>query len=149
MTWLPCRRITRAEVPPAFRIRGLSASAVICWPDAAVGAGADYSVDFSHLLGCSDRIVAVEAMSSGGVIAWTSVFGTIATIWVQWLCSGQQTATLSVRTAEGSVFATAVSVTVNCAPQLISSNPPAYAPNAFLLGSAIVPDSSGNPLIFG
>lgn len=147
--WMPCQRIARADDPPAFRIRGLAQSAVIFWPKATAGTGADYSIDFSRLMGCSDRIVAVESMCSGGMLAWASVFGPLATIWVQWLCAGQQTATLSVRTAEGSVFTATASVAVNCAPQLIDSNLPTYAPNAFLLGSAIVPDSSGNPLIFG
>ncbi|GBQ90992.1 hypothetical protein GCM10007866_17930 [Gluconobacter albidus] len=88
-------------------------------------------------------------MCSGGMIAWASVFGAVATVWVQWLCSGPQTATISVRTAGGVVFTATASIAVGCAPQLIASTPPAYAPNAFLLGSAIVPDASGNPLIFG
>ncbi|MBS1077852.1 hypothetical protein JK217_08820 [Gluconobacter kondonii] len=149
MTWMPCQRITRVDVPSAFRIRGLAANAVICWPDTTAGSGADYSIDFSHLLGRSDRIVEVEAMCSGGVIAWTSTFGTLATMWVQWLCSGAQTATLSVRTATGAVFTATASIIVRCAPQLIACDAPAYAPNAFFLGSAIVPDASGNPLIFG
>ncbi|MCP1274825.1 hypothetical protein NKW43_14225 [Gluconobacter albidus] len=149
MTWTPCQRITRADVPPAFRIRGLAGSTVICWPDAAAGSGADYSIDFSCLLGCSDRIVAVEAVCSGGVIAWTSMFGVMASVWVQWLCPGPQTATISVRTAEGAVFTATASIMVSCGPQLITCDAPAYAPNAFLLGSAIVPDAFGNPLIFG
>lgn len=149
MIWAPCQRIARADMPPAFRIRGLDARTVICWPDTATGSGSDYSIDFSRLLGCSDRIVAVEAFCTGGMIAWASVFGGLATFWVQWLCSGPQTATVSVRTAEDSVLSATASIMVRCAPQIIAITPPAYAPNAFLLGSAIVPDASGNPLIFG
>ncbi|WP_099286613.1 hypothetical protein [Gluconobacter kondonii] len=149
MTWVPARRILRAEVPRSFQVRGTSPPIWLCWPETSLNESADYSIDFSHLLGRSDRIVEVEAMCSGGVIAWTSTFGTLATMWVQWLCSGAQTATLSVRTATGAVFTATASIIVRCAPQLITCDAPAYAPNAFFLGSAIVPDASGNPLIFG
>lgn len=83
------------------------------------------------------------------MIAWASVFGALATVWVQWLCPGPQTATLSVRTAQGAVFTATASISVRCGPQLIAADVPPYAPNAFLLGSAIVPDAFGNPLIFG
>ncbi|MBF0892214.1 hypothetical protein HKD28_12460 [Gluconobacter sp. LMG 1744] len=149
MKWTPCQRIVQAEVPVSFRVQGVIAPLLLYWPSAYLGSGADYSVDFSFLLGPSDRISVVEAIATGGQLAWSSAFGSRATLWIQWLAAGLQTVTLSVRTALGAVLSVTVSISIICAPALIFPAGPDYAPNAFLLGSAIVPDSSGNPLIFG
>ncbi|KXV65654.1 hypothetical protein [Gluconobacter oxydans] len=149
MTWVPCRRIVRADVPPAFRVRGINAPLLLCWPNAALASGADYGVDFSGLLDRGERIVAAEAQCSGASIAWVSLFGPVVALWTQWSASGSQQVMISVRTSFDVTLDTTVSIMVRPAPSLITPAVPAYAPNAFLLGAAIVPDASGNPLIFG
>ncbi len=149
MIWAPCQRIVRADVPPALRIRGFDARTVIYWPDAALNSAADYSIDFSALICPDDRIVAVEFATAGGQIAWSSIFGPVATAWIMWISPGLQTVTVTVRTTGGQVMTLSISVTVRDTASLMSPAPQPYAPNAFLLGSAIVPDASGNPLIFG
>ena len=148
MTWAPCQRIVRADVPPSFRVRGISAPLLLCWPNAALGSGADYSVDFGPMLCCDDRIVRVGASTTGGTIAWTSVFGTLATLWVQWTTSGPQTVQFSALTANGAPLDVTVSIMVGAA-SLLTAPVPDDAPNAFLLGTAFLPDAAGNSLILG
>ncbi|MBS1103512.1 hypothetical protein JK202_10875 [Gluconobacter sp. Dm-62] len=149
MTWVPCQRVVRADIPLAFRIRGIEASAVICWPDTTLNGSSDYSIDFGALLCCGDRIVEVEFITGGGQIAWSSVFGTLATAWIVWFAPGPQTVVATVRTSSGQVLTVSVGIAVQPIPSLIPPELPPYAPNAFLLGPAIVPDAYGNPLIFG
>lgn len=149
MTWSPCQRIVRADVPPSFQVRGINAPLFLSWPNAALNGSADYSVDFGALICCDDRIVEVEFATTGGQIAWTSIFGALATAWIAWLAPGPQDVIATIRTTRGQVLTVSVSIAVQQTASLISPGLPPYAPNAFRLCSAIVPDASGKPLIFG
>ncbi|AAW62159.1 phage fiber-tail adaptor protein [Gluconobacter oxydans] len=149
MTWAPCRRIVRADVPPAFRVRGINAPLLLCWPNAALNSAADYSLDFAGMLCCGDRIVEAVFEASGNQIAWSSIFGTFATAWIVWLTSGPQTVTVTARTSDGQVFTVSVSVTVQSTASLIAPDLPLLPPNAITLGGVIFPDASGAPLVTG
>ncbi|MFT8978748.1 hypothetical protein [Gluconobacter oxydans] len=149
MIWAPCRRIVRADVPPAFRVRGINAPLLLCWPSAALNSAADYSIDFAGLLCCGDRIVEVVFEASGNQIAWSSIFGTFATAWIVWLTSGAQTVTVTVRTSDGQVFTVSVTVIVQSTTSLIAPRLPLLPPNAITLGGVSFPDASGAPLVTG
>ncbi|MFT8957273.1 MAG: hypothetical protein ABF917_06245 [Gluconobacter oxydans] len=145
----PCRRIVRADVPPAFRVRGINAPLLLCWPPAALNSAADYSIDFAGLLCCGDRIVEAVFAASGNQIAWSSIFGTFATAWIIWLTSGAQTVTVTARTSDGQVFTVSVTVTVQSMASLIAPRLPLLPPNTITLGGVSFPDASGAPLVTG
>ncbi|MFT8346618.1 hypothetical protein [Gluconobacter oxydans] len=149
MIWAPCRRIVRADVPPAFRVRGINAPLLLCWPPTALNSAADYSLDFSGLLCGGDRIVEVVFEASGNQIAWSSIFGTFATAWIVWLTSGLQTVTVTARTSDGQIFTVSVTVIVQSAASLIAPRLPLLPPNAITLGGVSFPDASGAPLVTG
>lgn len=147
MTWSPCRRIVSADVPPAFRVRGIDAPALLCWPNAALGSGADYSVDFSRLLGCDDRIVRSGFSTSGGTIAADTISGSIVTAWISWEVSGWQSVTASVLTASGDSLTVQVSVLVTPLMALIPADLPEVPPNALACGDVFFPDASGQSFL--
>lgn len=149
MTWPPCQRIVRADVPPSFQVRGINAPLFLSWPNAALNGSADYSVDFGALICCDDRIVEVEFATAGGQIAWTSIFGALATAWIAWLAPGPQTVLSTVRTSSGQVLTVSVSIAVQQAASLIAPTIPALPPNAITLGGVSFPDASGAPLVTG
>lgn len=147
MTWTPCQRIVRADVPPAFRIRGIDPCRVLCWPNATLGSGADYSVDFSHLLGCGGRIVRSGFSTSGGTIAADTISGNIVTAWIAWQSSGSQTVTVSVLTAAGDSLTVQVSVLVAPFMALLPAVLPEAPPNALAYGDVFFPDASGQSFL--
>lgn len=149
MTWQPSQRILSSALPPSSRLRGVCPCEVMNWPDALLLSGNDYSADFSDQLAAGDRLVEVVATTSGGTVAWVSIFGTKATAWVQWTGSDVQPIVFEARTAQGASLVSTGYTFVGC---YTTNNPPkipAYAPNAFVTGNVIMPDANGNPLIFG
>ncbi|CAI9119532.1 hypothetical protein [Brytella acorum] len=150
MTWTPCcQRTVSVIVPAAFRLRGLNAPMLLRWPSAAIGASADYSVDFRDLLCDGERIVRAEiSVGDAGSLAWESIFGSCVTGWITWSSVGCQQVSVTAVTSEGVALTCSVGITI-AGTSLITPTPPEYAPNAYVIGDVIVPDADGNPLILG
>ncbi|GFE96592.1 hypothetical protein [Gluconobacter sp. Gdi] len=149
MTWTPCQRIVRADIPPSLRLRGISSDVMLCWPNAALNGAADYSVDFSGLMSCGGKIVETVFAVDGAEIAWSSIFGGVVTAWIKWLSPGLQSVLVTVRTAAGENLTVSVSLNVQTAASLIVPALPAFAPNVLALGGVCFPDASGAPLVTG
>ena len=149
MTWPPCQRVVRADIPPAFRIRGIDALAVICWPDAALNTAADYSIDFSALIEPDDRIVAGSLATDGGLVAWLTNAGPVLTAWIAWDTPGQQTVTATVQTAQDRTLTVCVSIAVTVPGALMAPTLPLFSPNAAQAWGGYVTDADGNILNLG
>lgn len=151
MMWTPTQRALSSALPPLSRLRGVCPCELMAWPDAALLSGNDYSVDFSDQIADGDRIVRVAATprSPGTLVAWVSIFGTKATAWVQWSSSGPQSIAFDALTASGATLNASGYVAVGCSDTGLAPDIPQFAPNAFRTGDVIMPDSNGNPLIFG
>ncbi|MQR99369.1 hypothetical protein [Gluconobacter aidae] len=130
MTWAPCQRIVRADVPPSFRMRGIDTQTLLCWPPVSQGDAGDFSVEFGALLASGDSLSSLEVLTNGGIVSAKGIFGTCVTIWVQWLSPGQQQATVSVQTAWGEVLTVSVTILVNDIPALPEPALPTIAPEA-------------------
>ncbi|MBF0851073.1 hypothetical protein HKD27_09090 [Gluconobacter sp. R75690] len=143
MTWAPCRRIVRADVPFAFRVRGINAPLLLCWPDTFLNGSADYSIDFASQLCCGEVLVDAAFSVSGGSLGWSgkpTYTATIATAWVTWTMAGIQQIEVTVLTSEGRSLSTLVQINVKPIAALLSGGSPSSAPNILTL-----PD--GTPLL--
>jgi len=148
MTWTPCQRIVRADVPPAFRIRGIDPCRVLCWPNAALGSGADYSVDFSAVLCCEDLIREAAFLTTGGTVSWVSVFsGTLATVWITWTVPGAQSIEVTILTASGATITLDISILVRTEGALLNGDPPACPPNTLILSDGTVLETASGAQI--
>lgn len=149
--WSPCRRIVRADVPPVFRVRGINAPLLLCWPNAALGGGADYSVDFSSQISCGDVIVSAAFSVSGGALGWggSPTYTTaMASAWITWSVLGPQTVAVTVLTRGGVSLSAVISIVVVSPAALIAASAPAVAPNVLTLpdGTPLL-STTGRPLL--
>ena len=150
MPWRSCRHRTVSLLPPRdFQVRGLTAPPFLIWPSCSLNESADYNIDFGAILRCDDRIVEVAFATSGGTIAWSSMFGTLATAWISWTVAGSQTVDVTVRTSGGQILTASINIAVQGAVSLISFTEPDLPPNAITLGGVPFPDASGSPLVTG
>lgn len=150
MSFTPQNRIARSDCQPQFRI-GNSGSCIPAWPAAALDAPSDYSVDFSDQLAIGERVVACTfGPPASFVIGWVAIFGSLVTIYGQWIISGLQTVRVSARTDRGQVLNAVVQCSVRANIPLLPPVVLQEAPNALAYGSVFVPDASGlEPLIVG
>lgn len=134
MTWTPCQRIVRADIPPSLRLRGISSDVMLCWPNAALNGAADYSVDFSGQICCDDEIREAAFSVQGGTPAWVSVFGgKLATAWISWTASGPQSVEVTALTASGATLTVRVAIVVLTDAALLPADAQIQPPNTLLL----------------
>lgn len=143
-------RVLCINIYPSLKIRGLNRIVDLTFPDAALNAWHDYSVDFSGIIGDNRSIVEVEISASFSNIAWQTINGnSLITFFAQWTQSGSQSLTVSVRLDDGTTQTVMASIIVSSTASLINANASAFSPNAFLLSSSVfVQDSTqAQPLI--
>ncbi|GBR03084.1 phage fiber-tail adaptor protein [Gluconobacter cerinus] len=136
MTWPPCQRVVRADVPPSFQVRGINAPLFLSWPNAALNGSADYSVDFSAVLCCGETLADVAFSVSGGTLGWSgkpTFTAGIATAWITWVTAGAQTVEVTALTSTGRTVSVTANITVLPVPALLSGKPQAIAPNILTL----------------
>jgi len=125
MTWSPCCRIVQPVNGPALRLRGLAGLVSPSWPASNIGAGADYSVDFSPLLCGGEYVTQCSFGTTGNATqAWTSTFGNVVTAWLTWTTSGLITVPVAVETSLGNVFQVDVTICLSAEAALIAPTPP-------------------------
>jgi len=124
MTWRPSARIVRPGGCATANLRGMALQPLLAWPDSNINGGADYSVDFSRILDCHETIEAFEFGVTGGTVAWTWLFGTIATAYITWTSSGPLTVNVSVASSDGNTYQAAVQIFVSPTACLTPVIPP-------------------------
>lgn len=151
MTVTPCARIVGAAIPPAMRLRGICADALLCWPDTCLNAGADYSVDFSSQLCCDETLANAAFALSGATLGWSgkpTFSGGIASAWINWISTGQKVIQVTVLTSGGRSLS--ANVTINVLPEvaLLSPVSPSVAPNILTLpdGTPLTTDTGSDLL---
>lgn len=147
--WRPSRRIVRIAAASCGSVSSINPPTLLRWPSCALNSSADYSIDFGPLLEEGDRIVVVAFETVAGSVAWSSVFGTLATAWISWKVIGTRVVTASVQTANGQILTANVSITITLPQSLIAPVNPVYAPNAAQAWGAFVTDSAGEILLLG
>ncbi|GAN91477.1 hypothetical protein Gbfr_040_003 [Gluconobacter frateurii M-2] len=148
MTWPPCRRIVRADVPPSFQVRGINAPLFLSWPNAALNGSADYSVDFSGVLCCGDKIQEAAVSAPGGSVVWVTVFaGTLATAWITWTSTGLQSVEVTILTTSGATITVDVSIVVRSESALINGDHAGYPPNALILSDGTLLETAAGAQI--
>ncbi|MDR6182067.1 hypothetical protein [Asaia bogorensis] len=132
MTWRPSARIVRPGGCASAQLRGMALQPLLAWPDSNINGGADYSVDFSGLLGCGEAILSYDFdPGAAGSVAWLSSYGSCVTAYITWLAAGALSVNVAVLSTLGNTYQVTVGVTVSAIPALIPSNPqPAPGPIA-------------------
>lgn len=78
------------------------------------GGGGDYSIDFDRLLSPGEFIISFRFEAGGAAdLAWTNLFGNIATAWMRWKASGTQSVTVCALTSEGNSKQVEVNITIS------------------------------------
>jgi len=85
----------------------------LVWPSSDLKSGGDYSIDFEHLLAPGEFVTAFRFEAGGADLAWTNLFGNIATAWMRWNVSGRQRVTVCALTSEGNTRQVEVSITIS------------------------------------
>ncbi|MBF0858142.1 hypothetical protein HKD24_02810 [Gluconobacter sp. LMG 31484] len=151
MTWAPCQRVVKADVPPSFRVRGISAPVLLCWPGAFLNSAADYSVDFSGQLCCEETLTNAAFAVSGGVIGWSgkpTFTEAIATAWITWVAAGPQSVEVTAVTSGGRTLSAIIQITVLSSNALLAGQDQAVAPNVLTLPDGTrITTAAGNDLL--
>lgn len=126
-TWVPTARIVKAPAPGV----SLPANADMpLWPASWEGAGNDYSVDFTAVLTVGETIeTAVFQSDDDMTVAWTAIFGPVATMWTTWTRPGNITVLVGIRTNYGATYQTRVGITLDSQASVVPPQPPATPGN--------------------
>ncbi|GBR07267.1 hypothetical protein HW511_11985 [Asaia siamensis] len=113
MTWRPSanilRPLTGANVSACPSVRS-----ALVWPPSALNGGGDYSIDFDGILAPGEYIVSfVFDAGNAADQAWTSLFGTIATVWLRWKTSGMSVVTVCALTSHGNTHQVEANIMVS------------------------------------
>ncbi|RUT27334.1 hypothetical protein C0V97_01170 [Asaia sp. W19] len=123
MIWRPSERIVRPFMLANPNLRSVL-QAQLVWPDSNLNGGADYSVDFSEILGPNEAVLSFDFdPGSFGSIAWVSSYGSCVTAYIRWLVAGSITVNVGVLSSLGNTYQIAVSITVSSIPALIPPIP--------------------------
>ncbi|WP_122039604.1 hypothetical protein [Asaia bogorensis] len=127
MTWRPSANILRPVREPAGQGCYPKSHPELVWPPSALNGGGDYSIDFDALLAPGEFISSFRVDAGAGAKqAWTSLFGTIATAWLQWTVPGLQTVTVCALTSLGASLQVDAKICIGARPSLFpASAPPA------------------------
>ncbi|GAB6854156.1 hypothetical protein [Asaia astilbis] len=125
MSWRPSARIVRPGGCATAQLRGMAMHPLLAWPDSNINGGADYSVDFSGLLGPGESVKAFAFdAGSAATLHWTYLSGTTVTAWFRWVQSGATAVTVCVLGSSGATYQAVVSIVVSATPALIAASPP-------------------------
>ena len=124
MTWRPSARIVRPGGCATANLRGMALQPTLAWPDSNINGGADYSVDFSGLLGCGEAVLSFEFdPGASGAIAWVSSYGSIVTAYITWVSSGALSVSVAALSTFGNTYQVEIPISVSSTPALIPSTP--------------------------
>lgn len=124
MTWRPTARIVRPGSCAAAQLRGLALQPLLAWPGSNLNGGADYSVDFSRLLGCGEAVESFDFdPGTAGPISWVSSYGSCVTAHITWTQAGALTVNVGVLSNMGNTYQVAVSINVSATPALVPGKP--------------------------
>ncbi|CDG39653.1 MULTISPECIES: hypothetical protein [Asaia] len=124
MTWRPSARIVRPGGCATANLRGMALQPLLAWPDSNINGGADYSVDFSGVLGCGEAVLSYDFdPGAAGSVAWLSSYGSCVTAYITWLAGGALSVDVAVLSTLGNTYQVTVSISVSAVPALIPSAP--------------------------
>jgi len=129
-------------------MRGLMSFVTLSWPPSNIGAGADYSVDFSAALCGGEYVVSGKfGATDCATQAWASpsIFGNIVTMWLSWTASGNITVPVAVITNTGNVYQVDVGISLSSEAALLTPVPP-EDPNGGAVVNGAVLSRSGSPI---
>lgn len=125
MTWRPSARIVRPGCYASAYSRGAALQPALSWPDTNIGAGADYSVDFAHILGPGETIKSFSFDAGASADrAWLSAFGTVVSAFMTWKVAGETSVEVCVLSDVGNSYQISISIFVDATPALIAAVPP-------------------------